>query len=266
MSPAPTSPSPDRPGSTGREDAGFEDTGLEVTGLEVTGLEVALGKVQVLFDVDLRVEPGRTVAIVGTNGAGKTTLLRAVSGLVPSRAGRIAFDGEDLARVPVEARVDRGIVHVQGGAAVFPSLTVEENLDMAAFRVPREERASRVAESIGRFPVLQERPRLEAERLSGGQQQMLALAMALVHRPKLLLVDELSLGLAPVVVTELLETILRLAGEGMTMLLVEQSLNVASVVADRIVFMEKGRVRFDGAVDDLRSRDDLARAIYLGDR
>jgi ABC-type branched-subunit amino acid transport system ATPase component len=161
-------------------------------------------------------------------------------------------------------RVKIGIVQLMGGKATFPTLSVGENLRMAGYLYRGEDLERRVEAALGRFPVLADRPDASAGDLSGGQQQMLALAMALVHEPEVLVIDELSLGLAPVVVQDLLVTVRALKAQGQTMIIVEQSLNIAQALADRAVFMEKGEVRFDGPIADLVERDDLARAVFLG--
>jgi ABC-type branched-subunit amino acid transport system ATPase component/sugar phosphate permease len=238
----------------------------DVPVLQVHNLDYSYGPVQVLFDVGLEVRRGEVVALLGTNGAGKSTLLRAVSGLgIPDR-GVIRLNGRTTTYVDPELRFRQGIVQLRGGAGVFPDLTVGENLRASMLRARRSRadaraRAERVLEL---FPALADRRAVAARDLSGGQQQMLALAMALVHEPELLLVDELSLGLAPVVVEELLGVVERLKAQGQTMVVVEQSLNIALAVADRAVFMEKGRVRFDGPARELAERDDLVRAVFLG--
>src|SRR5262249_55485992 len=156
------------------------------------------------------------------------------------------------------------IVQLIGGGATFPPLTVRENLEVAAYRYEKDEQRRRIAKSLELFPILRDRLATPAQELSGGQQQMLALAMALVHEPEILIIDELSLGLAPAVVQQVLEVVRQLRERGMTMILVEQSLNVALSVSDRAIFMEKGEIRFEGAAAELATRDDLARAVFLG--
>jgi ABC-type branched-subunit amino acid transport system ATPase component len=238
----------------------------EIPQLQVRNLDYSYGPVQVLFDVGLEVRKGEVLALLGTNGAGKSTLLRALSGLgIPDR-GVVRLKGRTLTYVDAEVRFRQGIVQLRGGHGVFPGLTVEENLRAALLGTPRGvvDGASRTDAVLDLFPALAEQRKLSARDLSGGQQQMLALAMALLHDPELLLIDELSLGLAPVVVQELLTVVERLKGEGLTMVVVEQSVNVALAVADRAVFMEKGRIRFEGPAEELARRDDLVRAVFLG--
>jgi ABC-type branched-subunit amino acid transport system ATPase component/sugar phosphate permease len=235
-----------------------------VPAIQVKNLDFSYGPVQVLFDVDLEVARGETVALLGTNGAGKSTLLRVISGLgVPSR-GVVRFNGRTITYCDPELRARIGIVQLMGGKATFPGLSVEDNLRMAGYLYDGDDLRRRIEGSLARFPVLRDRRSQRAGSLSGGQQQVLALAMALVHEPEVLIVDELSLGLAPTMVQDLLVTIRRLREQGLTMIIVEQSLNVALAVADRAVFMEKGEVRFDGPAAELAQRDDLARAVFLG--
>lgn len=246
----------------------LQEAGGEVSPalLEVRGLEVRYGDVPVLADVDLEVQPGESVALLGTNGAGKSTLLRSVSGLVKPAGGWIAFDGEDIAGRPAHQITGRGLVQMPGGHGVFESLTVEENLRAAAWLHRREqatvrEGRQRVADL---FPVLAARKDDLAGNLSGGQQQMLALALAVIGRPRLLMIDELSLGLAPSVVGELLSMVDSLRDEGVSLVVVEQSVNVALELADRAVFLERGRVRFSGPAAELLDRPDLLRSVFLG--
>jgi len=233
--------------------------------LSVRGLDVAYDRVQVLFGVDLDVERGTITALLGTNGAGKSTLLRAIGGVAPVTAGTIELDGVDLVALRPEEVAAAGIAQMPGGQGVFPSLTVDENLRVAAWlmRSDRAAAAARIAEVRGRFEVLDRRRADEAGDLSGGQQQQLALAMALLGRPELLLVDELSLGLAPLVVEQLLGELRTLRDLGTTIVVVEQSVNVALTVADHAFFMEKGEVRFSGSAADLLEVPDLVRAVFL---
>lgn len=235
-----------------------------VPAIQVKNLDFSYGNVQVLFDVDLEVQRGETLALLGTNGAGKSTLLRVISGLGVASRGVVRLDGRTITYCDPELRAAIGIVQMMGGNAVFGSLSVGENLRMAAFLHEHDETERRVRAALGRFPELEDRRGDAAADLSGGQQQMLALAMALVHEPEVLLIDELSLGLAPIMVQELLATVHELKRQGQTMVIVEQSLNVALSIADRAVFMEKGQVRFDGPAQELLERDDLARAVFLG--
>ncbi len=220
---------------------------------------------QVLDGIDLDVEEGETVALLGANGAGKSTLLRTLAGLRVPEQGAVFFDGDDVTATPSYLLARRGVAYVPGGHAVFPGLTVEENL-RAAMPSGRDDGdiASIKEEALSSFPHLRERLRQTAGTLSGGEQQQLALAQALLMRPRLLMIDELSLGLSPAVVEHLLG-ILRTARErGTTIVLVEQSLNVAATIADRSVFLERGRVVFDGSTEALLARPDLVRSIFMG--
>jgi len=230
------------------------------------GLEVGYGGVQVLFGVDLTVRRGEIVAVLGTNGAGKSTLLRAVAGLHEATGGAIYVDGEDITHRPPHENAAAGVVYVPGGQAGAPTLTVEDNLAAASWLLRRDPEALTAArERVFRlFPVLAERRNAPVGALSGGEQQMLALAQAVILRPQLLMIDELSLGLAPAVVETLLETLRELNRDGTTILLVEQSLNVAVSIAERAVFLDRGEVRFDGTTSDLLGRPDLVRAVFMG--
>ena len=237
-----------------------------VPALQVHNLDFAYGSVQVLFDVSFEVARGEVLALLGTNGAGKSTLLRAVSGLgIPDR-GVVRLSGRTITYADAEDRFAAGLVQLRGGAGVFEELSVADNLRAAvlASGLDEPEIKARMQRSLETFPALSARTTAAARELSGGQQQMLALAMALMHEPQVLLIDELSLGLAPVVVQELLGVVERLREGGQTMVIVEQSLNVALAFADRAIFMEKGRIRFEGPAQELAERDDLARAVFLG--
>jgi ABC-type branched-subunit amino acid transport system ATPase component len=234
--------------------------------LQLRNIDFSYGPVQVLFGVDLEVRKGETLALLGTNGAGKSTVLRVISGLgVPSR-GVVRLNGHTITLCSPETRVRWGIHQLAGGKAVFDPMSVRENLEMAGFLYRRDpsDRKAREDRVLAIFPELADRFDDAAGSLSGGQQQMLGLAMALMHDPEILLIDELSLGLAPVMVEQLLVVVDRLRAQGQTMIIVEQSLNVALAVSDRAVFMEKGRVRFQGAAAELLERGDLARAVFLG--
>lgn len=235
--------------------------------LAVEGLDFSYGHVQVLFGVDIAVADGEILALLGTNGAGKSTVLRCVSGLENPSRGRIVHRGDDITAVPAVSRVRRGIVQLSGGKAVFPTLTVAENLLAGGYAYiwDRDDLVARIDRAFARFPVLASRSSQPAGTLSGGEQQMLALAKALLGDPDVLCIDELSLGLAPIVVGQLLDTVSELRDEGVTLVLVEQSLQVALSIADRAVFMEKGRVRFSGPAAEMAERDDLARAVFLGE-
>ncbi len=219
----------------------------------------------VLRDVELHLDEGEVIALLGTNGAGKSTLLKSISGIVEADRGAIVLDGRDITHAPPEEIAALGIVQMPGGAGVFGSLTVGENLELAGWTNRRDDDgvAAARAEVLEMFPALATRLDEPAANLSGGQQQMLALAMSFIMRPKVLLIDELSLGLAPVVVGQLLPIVSRMSADGVTVVLVEQSVNVALTVADRAYFMERGEIRFDGPTADLLERPDLLRSVFL---
>ncbi len=233
--------------------------------LETKGLTVSYDGVQVLFGVDLEVRRGEMVALLGTNGAGKSTTLNAISGIVEPDGGNVWFDGEAVTGEAPEHTAARGIIQVPGGRGVFPGLTVEENLKMGCFMIRRDTElvGRRMSEVIELFPRLGERMSQKAGSLSGGERQMLTLAQSFVLRPKLLLIDELSLGLAPALVRELLGAVRKMNETGITMVIVEQSVNIALTLADRAYFMEKGEVRFSGATAELLRRRDLLRSVFL---
>jgi branched-chain amino acid transport system ATP-binding protein len=230
-----------------------------------SGIDVAYGQTQVLFGVNFEVQEGEMVALLGTNGAGKSTLLKAICGSVVASGGTTFYEGKDLTGVGAPEATANGIVLVPGGKGVFPGLSVAENLELAAWLTGKDTEflAEARERALNYFPVLQDRMAQKAGNLSGGEQQMLTIAMALLTRPKLLMIDELSLGLAPVVVEKLLEVVKQINEDGVTIILVEQSVNVALTLADRAVFMEKGEVRFDGATKDLLERPDILRSVFL---
>jgi branched-chain amino acid transport system ATP-binding protein len=233
--------------------------------LECVGLEVAYGRTQILFDVSIDVAEGEVLAVLGTNGAGKSTLLRAISGLTPPKGGKILLDGRDVTGTSPVKMASLGVAHMPGGRGIFPDLTVGENLRMASWSHRRDKARSKRAfdRALDLFPALSTRLGDRAGLLSGGQQQMLALAQAFMPEPRLLLVDELSLGLAPVVVMELLDVVRRLRNEGVAVVLVEQSAELALQVADRAVFLEKGETRFSGPAREILERGDLVRSVFL---
>lgn len=232
---------------------------------EAEDIRAGYGKLQVLDGVTLSVAAGESVALLGTNGAGKSTLLKVATGVLPLTSGRILLDGTDATHAGPQALLERGVVHIPGGRCTFPALTVGESLRVAMWPFRRD--PSRVAAAreavFDRFPVLREREGQLAGSLSGGEQQMLALARALVHRPRLLIIDELSLGLAPRMIEELIEVVSGLHAEGVALLVVEQRLATAARFTERVYFLERGKVRFVGPTDELADRDDLVRAVFL---
>ncbi len=245
------------------------DTAAEVDAGEALlvcrGVEVAYDQVQVLFGVDMIVEPGECVALLGTNGAGKSTLLKAISGVVDPIGGSVFFDGKDITHLDAASTTAHGVIQVPGGKAVFPTLTVAEHLRAAGwlYRDDPAHLETTTEEVLETFPRLRERIDQLAGNLSGGEQQMLALGMAFIAKPKLLVIDELSLGLAPTIVEQLLGIVRRIQESGTAIVLVEQSINVALTVADRAYFMEKGEVRFEGPTAELLGRDDIVRSVFL---
>ena len=234
--------------------------------LQVRGVDVSYGPVQVLFGVDLEMNEGEIIALLGTNGAGKSTLLKAISGLVPIQAGSIFLGGEDISGFDPEDSFATGLVQVPGGRGIFPGLTVRENLEVSIWAAKQAKLATvgTMSAALEQFPRLAERIDQPASVLSGGEAQMLTLAQAFISKPKLLMIDELSLGLAPIIVEGLLEAVRTIHAGGTSIILVEQSVNVALTVADRAVFMEKGEVRFSGPTAELLHRDDILRAVFLG--
>ena len=231
--------------------------------LQLTGLDAGYGPVQVLFGLDLRVEQGQIVALLGTNGAGKSTLLNAVSGVVDS-TGSITFEGVDLGRLSPADITALGVVQLPGGRGLFPSLTVDDHLRLARWPHRRNPHAhADQVQALARFPVLTDKLRQPAANLSKGQQQMLTCAMALVARPRLLLVDELSLGLSPVLVEQFVALLRELRDAGVTVLVVDQSIDVALAAADTAYFLEKGEIRFSGPAQELLGRTDILRSVFL---
>jgi ABC-type branched-subunit amino acid transport system ATPase component/MFS family permease len=233
--------------------------------LLVQGLDVFYGDVHVLAGVGIEADEGEIVALLGTNGAGKSTLLQTIAGLVPASKGAVILDGRDITYAPAHEVAPRGVALVPGGWATFPSLTVADNLRAAGWAHRRDRRvaAARVEEVLALFPRLRDVLAEPAANLSGGQQHMLGLSMALLARPRLLLIDELSLGLSPVLVDRLVEAVRGLARGGTTVVVVEQSLDVALTLAERAYFLDKGRVRFEGRTADLKNRPDLLRSTFL---
>jgi branched-chain amino acid transport system ATP-binding protein len=232
--------------------------------LEVEGLRAAYGQVRVLEGIDFSIEKGRRVAMLGPNGAGKTTVLRALSGMVKTR-GRVEFDGGSLVGRATADIARQGVAHVPEGRGMFPTLTVEENLRLGAY-VRRDGAAVRedIRRCYGWFPRLEERRRLQAGSLSGGEQQMLAVSRALMLRPRLLMLDEPSLGLAPILTKELFRVLGEICDEqGMTVLLVEQNANLALDFADHAYVLESGRIALEGVADHIKGDDEVRRS-YLG--
>jgi branched-chain amino acid transport system ATP-binding protein len=232
--------------------------------LTLDGVNAGYGSFAALFDISLDVEHGEAVGVVGPNGAGKTTLMRVISGLLPPQSGRILLEGESLAGAPAYRVVAAGIAHVPENRRLFPRLTVEENLRMGAY-LPAARRAfgERVAWVYELFPRLKERRRQMAGTLSGGEQQMVAIGRALMSKPKLLLMDEPSAGLAPLVVEQVFELVKRIRAEGFTVLIVEQNVRQVLAVVDRAYLLETGRIKLAGSAAALQQNPVIQRS-YLG--
>ena len=232
--------------------------------LELQAISAGYAQFTALWDVSLRVAAGEAVAVVGPNGAGKTTLLRVISGVIPPRSGTLVFEGVSLGGQPAHDVVAHGIAHVPEGRRLFPALSVADNLKMGAY-LPRARQAYR--ESLERvyalFPVLAERRLQRAGSLSGGEQQMLAIGRALMSRPKLILLDEPSMGLAPVMVLRVFDLIRRVREEGYTILVVEQNVRQVLKLVDRAYLLEVGRIKMEGRADAL-SEQDFVRKAYVG--
>ena len=228
-------------------------------------VEVSYGPVQILFGVDLDVHEGEIVALLGTNGAGKSTLLKGAAGLVKVGGGKVRLAGGSIEGEPAEAIAKMGLSLMPGGRGIFPTLSVDENLRLGTWMIRKDHAAVREAKErvINLFPILGQRHSQQAGNLSGGEQQMLSLAMALMVTPKVLMIDELSLGLAPTIVAQLLEVVKMLHQTGTTIVVVEQSVNVALQLAERAVFLEKGEVRFSGRTADLLERPDILRSVFI---
>jgi len=232
--------------------------------LELVGVDVAYGDLPALRGVDLRVESGETLSVVGANGSGKTTMLRTISALLHPRRGEVRFEGERIDRLPCHRVVERGVVHVPEGRKIFPSLTVRENLELGSYiRAAKAQRAESLARVFALFPRLRERESQAAGTLSGGEQQMVAIGRALMTRPKLLMLDEPSLGLAPLIVKEIFATIAAINRDGTTVLLVEQNTRQALALSRRGYVLENGRVALVGSGAELLDNEHVKRA-YLG--
>jgi branched-chain amino acid transport system ATP-binding protein len=231
--------------------------------LDIQGLRSGYGRVEVLRGVDLQVRAGEIVALLGSNGAGKSTLNNTVSGLVPAWGGRVVFDGADLTGAHYRDVVRAGLIQVPEGRRVFPNLSVLENLELGAFARARQRRAANLERVFTTFPRLKERIAQRAGTMSGGEQQMLAIGRGMMAEPRLLILDEPSLGLSPLLVEQMFTLIGRLHEEGLAVLLVEQNVGQSLEIADRAYVLENGAVRFEGRPDELLASDELRRA-YLG--
>ncbi len=232
--------------------------------LQVQGIDVSFGKVQVLYGVDFEVRKGERVALLGTNGAGKSTILKAASNLIPFTAGTITWKGQDTSTMTAEQLVQAGLSHVPGGRGVFPTLSVEENLRLGGYLLDDVAQVDAAVDRVATyFPWLKQRLAQAAGTLSGGEQQQLAVARALILDPEVLMIDEMSLGLAPIIVEQLMEIVQQLWEDGLTVVMVEQQASFALGYTDRAYFMEKGEVRYQGPSGGLLDRTDLLRSVFL---
>ena len=231
--------------------------------LDIQGLRSGYGRVEVLRGVNLQVRPGEIVALLGSNGAGKSTLNHTVSGLVPAWGGRVVFDGIDLTGAHYRDVVRAGLIQVPEGRRIFPNLSVLENLELGAFARARERRAANLERVFTTFPRLKERIAQKAGTMSGGEQQMLAIGRGMMAEPRLLILDEPSLGLSPLLVEQMFALVGRLHEEGLAVLLVEQNVGQSLEIADRAYVLENGAIRFEGRPAELLASDELRRA-YLG--
>jgi branched-chain amino acid transport system ATP-binding protein len=231
--------------------------------LQIRGLDVYYGAIQALDQVNISVAEGEIVAIIGSNGAGKSTLLRTISGMIRARQGTIEFKGDDITKVPAHEIVQRGIAQSPEGRRIFTNMTVHENLQLGAY-IRKDDKIEQDLEAVlDRFPRLRERFKQNSGTMSGGEQQMLAIGRALMTRPKLLLLDEPSLGLAPLLVAEIFRIVLDLNADGVTVLIVEQNANRALEIAHRAYVLETGKIVLEGTGHDLRN-DPKVKAAYLG--
>jgi branched-chain amino acid transport system ATP-binding protein len=232
--------------------------------LELSNIDAAYGSFQALFGISMSVKAGEAVAVIGSNGAGKTTLLRVISGLLPVSSGAMTMEGTSLRETPAHKVIETGIAHVPEGRRLFPRLSVENNLRIGAY-IPaaRAKFAERLATVYELFPRLKERRGQLAGTLSGGEQQMCAIGRALMSGPKLILLDEPSMGLAPVIVTQVFDLVRRLRNEGYTVLIVEQNVRQVLKIVDRAYLLEVGRLKASGSADELAASDEIRKA-YMG--
>lgn len=231
--------------------------------IEINDLTVAYGPMEAVRGVSFRIPEGAAVTLIGPNGAGKTTILNAISGVVPVKSGQIRFDGRDITRTSAHKRVSLGLIQIPEGRQVLAGMTVRENLELGGYRRPHREAIRDVARMEERFPILGERRHLAAGSLSGGEQQMLSIARGLMAHPKLLLLDEPSLGLAPKIIQTVFELIGQLHDEGLTILLVEQNAHLALAASSHAYVIESGKMVLEGSAEALRS-DESVLSTYLG--
>jgi len=235
-----------------------------MTALKIQDLKVGYKRNEVIHGIDIRVDAGERVALLGANGAGKSTILKTISGLLNPTVGSITFDGDDITGAKAAAVVEKGIIHVPEGRRVFPALTVEENLRVANYRKGSDNLVAGLNDAYAAFPDLANRKDQPAGLLSGGQQQMLSLSRAIIARPRLLLIDEMSLGLAPVLVKEFYNTLGSLFSEDVTLLLVEQNAGLALAHCSRFYVIRNGEVALEGNSEDYRDDPTKLQSAYLG--
>ncbi|MFC1841195.1 ABC transporter ATP-binding protein [Thermodesulfobacteriota bacterium] len=234
--------------------------------LEIQGLDTCYGDVQALWDVSLKVDEGSIVALVGANGSGKSTLLKTISGIIPAKSGEVLFSGKSLTNLPPQDIVEMGISHVPEGRRLFSNLTVLENLKLGAYAPrARKEIAGSLDRAYDLFPILRNRKNQKAGSLSGGEQQMLAIARAMMNKPKILMLDEPSLGLSPLLVRTMFELIMTLNRQKVTILLVEQNIHQALKIADRAYVIKNGKITMTGGGEELLSNPEVQKA-YIGTR
>ena len=232
--------------------------------IEIKDLDVAYGDIQVLWGINLQVERGSIVSVVGSNGAGKTTLLRAISGLLKIKSGDIIYNGESLKGKPSEYIVEKGIIHVPEGRHLFPDMTVEENLLMGAYHRKNDPGIEKDLEYVySLFPRMKERRKQKAGSMSGGEQQMCAMGRGLMGKPNVLIVDEMSLGLAPLIVDDLIDIVHKIKKDGTTVFLVEQDVQLALENSDYGYVLDTGKVAMEGKSEDLLKNPDVKK-VYLG--
>jgi branched-chain amino acid transport system ATP-binding protein len=234
--------------------------------LELRNVQAGYGDIEVLRDISIKVRKGQIVSILGANGAGKSTMMKTIFGLIRPRHGQVIFEGQDISHLSTTETLQRGISYVPEGRSNFPAMTVHENLEMAAFiRKDTAGIAADIEELYHRFPIVAEKRKIEAGNLSGGQQQMVEIAMALMLKPKVILIDEPTLGLAPILVTEVFKIIREINAGGTTVVVVEQNARRALEISDYAFVMELGRIRFEGPAAELSKQEDVISA-YLGER
>ncbi|WP_097459998.1 ABC transporter ATP-binding protein [Mangrovitalea sediminis] len=237
---------------------------MSETILKVEKVEAGYGEVQVLWGTSLEVPGGHLTTIVGANGAGKTTTLRSITGIVKPTSGRIIFEGEDVTRLPTHAKAELGLVLVPEGRQLFADMTVEENLEMGAFGARARAHYDRNLERVCHyFPRVKERLQQKAGTLSGGEQQMVAVGRGLMAEPKVLMIDEMSLGLSPLLAQQLFQTLKELRDDGLTLLLVEQNVHLALALADYAYVLAEGKVHLEGPAQEVSHNDEIRKA-YLG--